>query len=117
MTDLTLYHNPRCSKSRGALELLEQRGLAPTIVRYLETPPDAATLKALLGKLGIAPRQLLRTGEDEYKTLDLANPALSDAQLIDAMTQHPKLIERPILIAGDKAVIGRPPEKVLELLA
>ena len=116
MTDLTLYHNPRCSKSRGALELLEQRGLAPTIVRYLDTPPDAATLKALLGKLGIAPRQLLRSGEDEYKALDLANPALTDAQLIDAMVQHPKLIERPILIAGDKAVIGRPPEKVLELL-
>ncbi|WP_343599956.1 arsenate reductase (glutaredoxin) [Pseudomonas sp.] len=116
MTDLTLYHNPRCSKSRGALELLEQRGLAPTIVRYLETPPDAAALKALLGKLGIAPRQLLRSGEDEYKTLDLANPALTDAQLIDAMVQHPKLIERPILIAGDKAVIGRPPEKVLEIL-
>lgn len=116
MTDLTLYHNPRCSKSRGALELLEQRGLAPTIVRYLDTPPDAATLKALLGKLGIGPRQLLRTGEDEYKTLELANPALSDAQLIDAMAKHPKLIERPILVAGDKAVIGRPPEKVLEIL-
>lgn len=116
MTDLTLYHNPRCSKSRGALELLEARGLAPTIVRYLDTPPDAVTLKTLLGKLGIAPRQLLRTGEEEYKALDLANPALSDAQLIDAMVQHPKLIERPILIAGDKAVIGRPPEKVLEIL-
>ncbi|MFZ5933263.1 arsenate reductase (glutaredoxin) [Pseudomonas putida] len=116
MTDLTLYHNPRCSKSRGALELLEQRGLAPTIVRYLETPPDAATLKALLGKLGIAPRQLLRSGEDEYKALDLGNLALTDAQLIDAMVKNPKLIERPILIAGDKAVIGRPPEKVLEIL-
>ncbi|MFP5428155.1 MAG: arsenate reductase (glutaredoxin) [Gammaproteobacteria bacterium] len=116
MTDLTLYHNPRCSKSRGALELLEARGLSPTIVRYLETPPDAATLKALLGKLGIAPRQLLRTGEDEYKTLELANPALSDQQLIQAMAQHPKLIERPILVVGDQAVIGRPPEKVLEIL-
>ncbi|MBC3464673.1 arsenate reductase (glutaredoxin) [Pseudomonas sp. RW10S2] len=116
MTDLTLYHNPRCSKSRGALELLEERGLAPTVVRYLETPPDAATLKALLGKLGIGPRQLLRSGEDEYKALDLANPALTDAQLIDTMVQHPKLIERPILVAGDKAVIGRPPEKVLEIL-
>ncbi|MDD2090749.1 arsenate reductase (glutaredoxin) [Pseudomonas guariconensis] len=116
MTDLTLYHNPRCSKSRGALELLEARGLAPTIVRYLDTPPDAVTLKTLLGKLGIAPRQLLRTGEEEYKALDLANPTLSDAQLIDAMVQHPKLIERPILVAGDKAVIGRPPEKVLEIL-
>jgi arsenate reductase len=117
MTDLTLYHNPRCSKSRGALELLEARGLTPTVVRYLETPPDAATLQSLLGKLGIGARQLLRTGEDEYKSLDLANPALTDAQLIAAMVANPKLIERPILVAGDKAVIGRPPEKVLEILA
>lgn len=116
MTELTLYHNPRCSKSRGALELLEARGLAPEVVRYLETPPDAATLKALLGKLGIGARQLLRTGEDEYKSLELANPALSDEQLIAAMVEHPKLIERPILVAGDKAIIGRPPEKVLEIL-
>ncbi|MGE8410508.1 MAG: arsenate reductase (glutaredoxin) [Pseudomonas sp.] len=116
MTDLTLYHNPRCSKSRGALELLEARGLAPSVVRYLETPPDAATLKALLGKLGIGARQLLRSGEDEYKSLGLDNPALTDEQLIAAMAEHPKLIERPILVAGDKAVIGRPPEKVLEIL-
>ena len=116
MTELTLYHNLRCSKSRGALELLEARGLTPEVVRYLETPPDAATLKALLGKLGIGARQLLRSGEDEYKTLGLADPALSDDQLIDAMARHPKLIERPILVAGDKAVIGRPPEKVLEIL-
>ncbi|MNJ18279.1 Arsenate reductase [compost metagenome] len=116
MTDLTLYHNPRCSKSRGALELLEARGLAPTVVRYLETPPSAGELEALLGKLGIGARQLLRSGEDEYKDLNLADPALSDAQLIDAMVKHPKLIERPILVAGDKAVIGRPPEKVLEIL-
>ncbi|QVM97961.1 arsenate reductase (glutaredoxin) [Pseudomonas sp. B21-012] len=116
MTDLTLYHNPRCSKSRGALELLEARGLAPTVVRYLETPPTAGELKALLGKLGISARQLLRSGEDEYKTLNLADASLSEAQLIEAMVQHPKLIERPILIAGDKAAIGRPPEKVLEIL-
>lgn len=116
MSQLTLFHNPRCSKSRGALELLEARGLAPTIVRYLETPPSAAELQALLGKLGIGARQLLRTGEDEYKALGLDNPQLSDAQLIEAMAAHPKLIERPILVAGDKAVIGRPPEKVLEIL-
>ncbi|MFK0090066.1 arsenate reductase (glutaredoxin) [Pseudomonas sp. NPDC090755] len=116
MTDLTLYHNPRCSKSRGALELLEARGLAPTVVRYLETPPSAAELATLLGKLGISARQLLRSGEDEYKDLNLADPSLSEAQLIDAMVKHPKLIERPILIAGDKAVVGRPPEKVLEIL-
>nr|WP_314577650.1 arsenate reductase (glutaredoxin) [uncultured Pseudomonas sp.] len=116
MTDLTLYHNPRCSKSRGALELLEGRGLTPTVVRYLETPPDAAQLRDLLGKLGIGARGLLRVGEDEYKTLNLADASLSDEQLIAAMVAHPKLIERPILIAGDKAVIGRPPEKILEIL-
>lgn len=117
MTDLTLYHNPRCSKSRGALELIEARGLQPTVVCYLETPPTASELKALLGKLGVAARELLRSGEDEYKTLGLADSSLSEDQLIEAMVQHPKLIERPILIAGDKAVIGRPPEKILELLA
>ncbi|WP_110948995.1 arsenate reductase (glutaredoxin) [Pseudomonas bohemica] len=116
MTDLTLYHNPRCSKSRGALELLEERGLTPTIVRYLETPPNAAQLRDLLGKLGIGARQLLRTGEDEYKTLHLADDSLDDEALIAAMAAHPKLIERPILIVGDKAVIGRPPEKILEIL-
>lgn len=116
MTDLTLYHNPRCSKSRAALQLLEERGLTPSIVRYLETPPDVGQLQTLLRQLGIAPRQLLRSGEDAYQQLGLANPALTDAQLIEAMSQHPKLIERPILVAGDKAVIGRPPEKVLEVL-
>ncbi|RRW34364.1 arsenate reductase (glutaredoxin) [Ectopseudomonas oleovorans] len=117
MTDLTLYHNPRCSKSRAALELLQARGLQPHVVRYLETPPSASELKSLLGKLGISARDLLRSGEDEYKTLGLSDANLSEAQLIEAMAKHPKLIERPILIAGDKAVIGRPPEKVLELLA
>ncbi|MCL9801309.1 arsenate reductase (glutaredoxin) [Pseudomonas sp. AKS31] len=116
MTDLTLYHNPRCSKSRGALELLEARGLTPNVVRYLETPLNAAQIKSLLGKLGISARQLLRTGEDEYKMLQLADESLSEAQLIDAIAQHPKLMERPILEVGDKAVIGRPPENVLELL-
>ena len=103
MTDLTLYHNPRCSKSRGALELLEARGLTPTVVRYLETPLNAAQIKALLQKLGISARQLLRTGEDEYKTLNLA-------------AANPKLMERPILETADKAIIGRPPENVLEIL-
>ena len=116
MSQISLFHNPRCSKSRGALELLEERGIQPEIIRYLETPPSAAELKALLGKLGIGARQLLRTGEDEYKELNLANPTLGDDQLIEAMASHPKLIERPILVVGDKAVIGRPPEKVLEIL-
>lgn len=116
MTDLKLYHNPRCSKSRAALELLEARGLAPEVVLYLQTPPDAAQLRDLLGKLEIAPRQLLRSGEDDYKALNLADPALSDEQLIAAMASHPKLIERPILVVGDRAAIGRPTEKLLELL-
>lgn len=116
MSELTLYHNPRCSKSRGALELLEARGLAPTVVRYLETPPSAAELRELLAKLGMSARQLLRTGEEEYQTLGLADTSLSEEQLIEAMATHPRLIERPILIVGDKAVVGRPPEKVLEIL-
>ncbi|PVZ13877.1 MULTISPECIES: arsenate reductase (glutaredoxin) [unclassified Pseudomonas] len=116
MTDLTLYHNPRCSKSRSALELLEARGLAPVVVRYLETPPSSAALQGLLNKLGIGARALLRTGEEEYKSLNLADPALSDAALIAAMVEHPRLIERPILVNGERAVIGRPPEKVLEIL-
>ena len=116
MNELTLYHNPRCSKSRGALELLEARGLAPKVVRYLETPPSAAELRDLLGKLGLSARQLLRTGEDEYKALHLDAADLTEDQLIAAMVANPKLIERPILVAGNKAVVGRPPEKVLEIL-
>jgi arsenate reductase len=116
MTDMTLYHNPRCSKSRSALQLLEDRGFTPTIVRYLETPLNAAQLQALLGKLNISARQLLRTGEDEYKNLGLSDPQVTEAQLIAAMVSQPKLIERPILVVGDKAVIGRPPETILEIL-
>ena len=106
MTDLTLYHNPRCSKSRGALELLEARGLTPTVVRYLETPLDAEQLQALLAKLKLSARQLLRTGEDEYKTLNLADASLSETQLIDAIAAHLKLKERPTLETANKAVIG-----------
>jgi arsenate reductase len=116
MTDMTLYHNPRCSKSRSALQLLEERGLNPVIVRYLETPLSAAHLQKLLSMLGLSPRQLLRTGENEYKTLGLSNSQLTDAQLIDAMANQPKLIERPILVVGDKSVIGRPPERILEIM-
>lgn len=117
MTDLTLYHNPRCSKSRGALELLEARGLTPKVVRYLETPLTAAELQTLLQQLGLPARQLLRSGEDEYQALNLADSQLSDTQLIAAMAAHPKLIERPILVVGQRAIIGRPPERILELLA
>lgn len=116
MTDLRLYHNPRCSKSRGALELLEQRGLTPTIVRYLDTPLDGKQLRELLDKLGEGPRALLRQSEAEYQALGLDDLSLDDEQLIAAMVAHPKLIERPILVANDRAVVARPPERVLELL-
>lgn len=113
----TIYHNPRCSKSRQTLELLEQQGINPEIVRYLETPPDAATLVDLLERLDLSARELMRKGEDPYKELNLANPDLSEAQLVQAMVDYPKLIERPIVIHDGKAVIGRPPERVLELFA
>jgi arsenate reductase len=116
MTELTLYHNPRCSKSRAALELLQARGLSPRVVLYLETPPDAETIGQLLRQLGFGARQLLRTGETVYKDLGLADPSLDDTRLIAAMAAHPILIERPILVNGDRAVIGRPPELILELL-
>lgn len=111
-----LLHNPRCSKSRGTLELLRERGIAPELVLYLETPPDAAQLRELLGMLGLPPRALLRTGEPEYARLGLADPSVSDDQVIAAMAAHPRLIERPVFVHGDRAVIGRPPERVLELL-
>ncbi len=114
---LTFFHNPRCGKSRDALALLEARGATPTVVRYLETPPDAQTLERILEALGREPRQLMRKQEAPYKTLGLDDPALTRAQLIRAMVEHPILIERPILLAGDgRAAVGRPPEAVLELL-
>lgn len=116
MTGYVLYHNPRCSKSRGALELLQERGIEPQVVRYLDTPPDAATLRTLVSKLGIRPRELLRTGEEEYRSLGLADESVGDDAIIEAMAAHPRLIERPILMRDERAVIGRPPERVLELL-
>ncbi|QKX18801.1 arsenate reductase (glutaredoxin) [Microbulbifer sp. YPW1] len=112
----TIYHNPRCSKSRQTLQLLQDNNIEPEVVLYLETPPDAAALKSLLGKLGIGARDLLRKGEDAYKALNLKDTALADDALIEAMVAHPKLIERPIVVKGDKAVLGRPPENVLELI-
>jgi len=112
----TIYHNPRCSKSRQTLAILEEQGQSPEIVLYLESPPTASTLKTVLGKLGIAPRDLLRKGEEAYKTLGLADLTLSDDTLIKAMISEPKLIERPIVVNGDKAILGRPPENVLGLL-
>ena len=113
---VSIYHNPRCSKSRQTLALLEERGIEPEMVLYLETPPDKKTLKEVLQKLGISARQLLRTGDDAYKENNLADDSLSEEQLIDAMVANPKLIERPIVINGDKAALGRPPEQVLDIL-
>lgn len=113
---ITLYHNPRCSKSRDALALLRERGHEPNLVLYLETPPTIKQLKTLLTQLGIPARDLLRKGEDAYKELNLADQTLSDAVLVKAMVDNPKLIERPIAIVGNKAIIGRPPEKVLDLI-
>ena len=113
---VTLYHNPRCSKSRAALGLLRDKGVEPEVILYLETPPTAKSLKALLVKLGISARDLLRKGEDAYKELNLVDEKLSEAALIKAMVENPKLIERPIAINGDKAVVGRPPENVLTIL-
>lgn len=117
MTDTyLLLHNPRCSKSRAALELLQARGIEPEVVRYLDTPLDADALRTLLRRLDIAPRALLRTGEAAYRTLGLADAALDDDAIIAAMAAHPELIERPVLVRGERAVIGRPTERLLELL-
>ncbi|KRE89198.1 arsenate reductase [Frateuria sp. Soil773] len=117
MTDpVRIYHNSRCSKSRATLALLEERRIAPEVVNYLENPPSAAELANLLGLLGMTPRQLLRTGEAEYADLGLADPSIDDAAIIAAMAAHPKLIERPIVVANGKAALGRPPEAVLAIL-
>jgi arsenate reductase (glutaredoxin) len=113
---IRIYHNSRCSKSRSALALLEQHGKPFEVVHYLETPPSATELKTLLSLLGIGARQLLRSGEDVYAELHLENASLDDDALIEAMAMHPRLIERPIVVANGKAVIGRPPEAVLQIL-
>lgn len=116
MSKVTIYHNPRCSKSRQTLQLLEDRGIAPEIVLYLETPLNASEISDLLKKLGIGARDLLRKGEDEYKANNLKDTSLSEDQLISAMAEYPRLIERPIVVKGGKAVLGRPPENVLQLI-
>ncbi len=116
MSELFIYHNPRCSKSRQTLALLEEQGVKPEVIEYLKTPPSVAALSDIIGQLGISARQLLRKGEAEYKDLNLADESLSEQQLIQAMCDHPKLMERPIVIYNGKAKIGRPPEAVLEIL-
>jgi arsenate reductase len=113
---IVIYHNPRCSKSRATLELLGTQGIRPEVVHYLETPPDAATLDRLLGLLDLQPRQLMRTREAAYRDHGLDDPALTRQQLIEAMVRWPQLIERPIVVRGNRAALGRPPEKVLDIL-
>lgn len=113
---VTIYHNPRCSKSRQTLSLLVENGVKPDIIEYLKTPPSRDELIDILGKLELSPRDLMRKGEAEFKDNNLGDPALSDQQLIDAMIEYPKIIERPIVVANGKARIGRPPESVLEIV-
>ena len=113
---VTIYHNPRCSKSRQTLALLQEKGIEPEIVEYLKTPPSAAELKSILGLLAMGPRDLMRKGEAAYKDGNLGDASKSDDALIDAMVAEPILIERPIVLAGGKARLGRPPEKVLEIV-
>jgi len=116
MSELSIYHNPRCSKSRQTLALLEENGIEADVIEYLKTPPTVASLTIILEQLGFTARQLLRKGEAIYKELNLKDESFSDEQLIQAMCDHPKLIERPIVIHNGRAKIGRPPESVLEIL-
>ncbi|MBT5185256.1 MAG: arsenate reductase (glutaredoxin) [Kordiimonadaceae bacterium] len=113
---ITLYHNPRCSKSRQTLALLEEQGIAPSIREYLIDVPNADELREILNMLGFSPRDLMRKKESEYKENNLGNVSLSDDDLIEAMINFPKLIERPIVINNGKAAIGRPPEAILEII-
>ena len=113
---ITIFHNPRCSKSRATLALLQERGLEPEIRLYLNAPPDAEELRTILGRIGLTARELIRKGEAEYREQGLADKALTEDQLIAAMAATPRLIERPIVIAGNRAALGRPPEAVLEIL-
>ena len=113
---VTIYHNPRCSKSRQTLALLEARGLEPRVVEYLKPPPDRATIAALLRKLGLPASELVRRKEPEFAALGLGAPGTTEDMLIDAIAAHPRLMERPVVVVGRRARIGRPPEAVLDLL-
>ncbi len=116
MPNYTIYHNPRCSKSRASLQILQDNGIEPTIRLYLEDAPDAAELTSVLAALGKAPRDLLRKGEAAYAEAGLDDQGLDDAAVIAAMVEHPILIERPVVVCGDRAVVGRPPENVQDLI-
>ncbi len=113
---MIIYHNPRCSKSRQTLALIEAKGIEPSIVKYLESPLNKSMIKDLLTKLNVEVRAIMRSGEDAYKELNLSNTELDEQTLINAIVEHPKLLERPIVVKGNKAIIGRPPENVLALL-
>jgi len=113
---VTIYHNPRCSKSRETLALLEKKGVTPRVVEYLKEPPSAKELDAILARLKMEPRDLMRRKEAPFSELKLDNPKLTRAQLIKAMVENPVLIERPIVLSGAKAALGRPPENVLDIL-
>jgi arsenate reductase (glutaredoxin) len=116
MSKITIYHNPRCSKSRQTLELLGTHGVEADIVEYLNAPPTSGQLAEILDLLGMEPRELMRTREPEYKDNTLDDPSLPREQLIQAMVDHPRLIQRPIVLCKGKAALGRPPENVLEIL-
>lgn len=113
---ITIYHNPKCSKSRKALEIIRGKNIEPTIILYLASKLSKTEVKNLLAKLGLPIRDILRMGEDEYKNNNLDNENLDDTELIDFLIKFPKLLERPIVIKNNKAVIGRPPEKILNFL-
>ncbi len=117
MSDYTIYHNPRCSKSRQTLQLLEEHGIQPKIIEYLKNPPSQKELDNILTCLNKSPEDLMRKTEDDYKNADLANNHVTRAELIQFMVNHPKVIERPIVVKENRAIVGRPPEKVLELLS
>ncbi len=112
----TIYHNPRCSKSRAAMELLTDKGIEAKVVKYLDTPPDSAAITEILDMLGLEPRELMRKGEQAYKDNNLADISLSKEQLIEAMVNNPILIERPIVVKDGKAAIGRPIENIIDIL-
>ena len=116
MSNFIIYHNPRCSKSRQTLEILNKQNVDTEIVLYLETPPSAEEVTSILQKLGLRSRDIIRKGEKEYKLLNIKDQSLTENELITFMSENPKLIERPIVVKDDKAIIGRPPENVLSLL-
>ena len=111
-----IFHNPRCSKSRAAMDLLNEKGIEAEVVKYLDTPPDRETVAHVLDLLGLEPRELMRKGEAEYKENNLSDESLTSDKLIDALVKYPKLLERPIVIANGKAAVGRPIENIIDIL-